>query len=1081
MLFKIIFYIFTLNFFRNPFKRTSISDTVQEDSITQQEDSNLLNFGYLSNIFYSDLKKPEADVEASSSKVDFLYSSEGKVAMKIYWLDAFEDPVKFPGTVYLFGRVINGGLSEGCCVIVKNIWRQIFFLPCEQHGVNTMKCRVIISIILISRKFYFFQSNFPALPTDLKGRTFSHVFNTTSTALERLLIEIGMKGPCWLEIEQLESVPKISYVKHEYVVDMERMKCIRVIECNDTPPVASILGLNIISVTNEAMENEVLPLFFIVFYFFLAFPLDLKTCLKRNKLDTVVKEASNERHLLSQFLCKLQTLDPDAYLGYDLASQFSTLVSRLEKLKMANWSCVGRLRRSIPLKKLNCTKAAFWEVTAGRFALDSRLAAMELVKLRSYDLSEMVESLLQLKRESITEVIDSGSALTKFINHSFYDAWLSLSIISRLNALPLFLKITQIVGGVLSRTLMGGRAERNEFLLLHAFYKNGYVPPNKYQRIIKKKSHPDENYSGGLVLEPKKGLYDTFILLLDFNSLYPSIIQEYNICFTTVDQSKAKDVEEGILPKEIRGLVERRREVKKLMKSEKISEQLRSQYNIRQMGLKLTANSMYGCLGFVQSRFYAKPLAALITSCGREILTHTKDLVEKLGFSVIYGDTDSIMIDTGLLDLEQVKKLGFEIKKAVNKSYKKLELDLDGVYKRLLLLKKKKYVGLAVDLTTGTVKREAKGLDIVRRDWSMLAKDVGNQVVDIILSDMDRDDRIEKIHETLTCLKEKLKDGKEDISKFEIFKQLTRSIDDYGDGKAQPHVAVAQRLNMTGKFHFHRGDIIPYIVCEDGTANSAVQRTYHRSEVLEREDLHIDLHYYLTQQVHPVVCRLCEPIEGTDPVRIAEALGLDPANYRNRIQASVDNEEEDEFSIGVELDYSACEPFVFMCPYENCGKEIVVTETVIQDELGVHFRLDSCPECSRTLLPFSSYISNQLTLSISPVYTCDDALCGFKTRRIPFKVSREGLQCSKCTYGLMKRQVESKQLYVQQRFYRSLFDLRKAITDCKLDEQNFQHVVKLYADLVATCDKYLLKNDFGIVSLSHLFVNMCSQQNAPDL
>ncbi|XP_010770865.1 DNA polymerase alpha catalytic subunit-like, partial [Notothenia coriiceps] len=145
-------------------------------------------------------------------------------------------------------------------------------------------------------------------------------------------------------------------------------------------------------------------------------------------------------------------------------------------------------------------------------------------------------------------------------------------------------------------------------------------------------------YAGGLVLDPKVGFYDKFVLLLDFNSLYPSIIQEFNICFTTVQReaynAKKKNNEEdgsddipevpdqslemGILPKEIRKLVERRKQVKQLMKQQDLNSDLYMQYDIRQKALKLTANSMYGCLGFSFSRFYAKPLAALVTHKGRE-------------------------------------------------------------------------------------------------------------------------------------------------------------------------------------------------------------------------------------------------------------------------------------------------------------------------------------------------------------------------------------------------------------------------------------------------------------------------------
>lgn len=141
--------------------------------------------------------------------------------------------------------------------------------------------------------------------------------------------------------------------------------------------------------------------------------------------------------------------------------------------------------------------------------------------------------------------------LMNYLKHCEADTYYVAAIALKLQMLPLTKVLTNLAGNSWARTLTGTRAERNEFILLHEFHRNKYICPDKVfggKAKAKEEEEPadgEENvdakkkdkFKGGLVFEPEKGLYDRFVLVMDFNSLYPSIIQEYNICFTTVDRS----------------------------------------------------------------------------------------------------------------------------------------------------------------------------------------------------------------------------------------------------------------------------------------------------------------------------------------------------------------------------------------------------------------------------------------------------------------------------------------------------------------------------------------------------------------
>lgn len=484
--------------------------------------------------------------------------------------------------------------------------------------------------------------------------------------------------------------------------------------------------------------------------------------------DTVSIE-KNERSLISNLLAKLNQLDPDLIVGHSLFGyQFEVILQRCQTLGINFWSRLGRLRRNMALPKVTEKSAAWLErmATAGRLICDTAVSARELVKLRSYDLHDLIEEILPQKfhclhgiesEGDLSHLFSNSDGVKKLIDMTMDESISNLRLMHELQIIPLALEITSICGNLVSRTLCAGKAERNEFLLLHAFTESGYIVPDKRQTYGKPTSNEtgDDNnaqpskrkpaYLGGLVLEPKRGFYENFILLMDFNSLYPSIIREFNICFTTIDRDsytcgnagdgkdgdvaddRAPDLVElmnlsnkaakrpmGILPNEIRKLVDSRTVVKQeLAKQTGASAERRMQLDIRQKALKITANSMYGCLGFVQSRFRATQLAALVTCHGRDILMKTKDLVSsgsigagKKGnneplptLDIIYGDTDSVMVDTGIssaADYDRVLRIGQRIKDDVNKLYKDIKLDIDGVLRRMLLLNKKKYAALTV-------------------------------------------------------------------------------------------------------------------------------------------------------------------------------------------------------------------------------------------------------------------------------------------------------------------------------------------------------------------------------------------------
>jgi len=663
-----------------------------------------------------------------------------------------------------------------------------------------------------------------------------------------------------------------------------------------------------------------------------------------------VEQFQSEYAMLDAFLAKVQEFDPDVIAGHRAYSfDLDLLAARMNYTKVQGWQRLGKLRRArdrrIPGGK--GSSAGFWlgtSITSGRLVCDLVLQAKDLLpRLGTYDLPHIADAQLGekglrvIEPELLPKYFDSARHLVSLVDLTLKAARSIAVLVHSLQILPLTKQLTELAGNSWNASLQNQRAQRNEMLLCHEFHRAKFVLPDRENALAKKRrlqgdaastavqmafDEPEAEeadhapaaasgkrgkaaYSGGLVLEPKVGLYDDFVLLLDFNSLYPSIIQEYNICFTTVDrpdelsvlqcadeagmlhQTKLPDgtMDEGILPQVIRRLVESRRSVKQMIKKESDTKRLQN-LEIRQKALKLTANSMYGCLGFQNSRFYAKPIAALITAKGREALQNTCITVQQqLALEVVYGDTDSVFVNSRTKDYEEAFRIGDAIKRAVNKNYKRLEIEIDGVFGRILLLKKKKYAALKVTVDPKTQERkeesEYKGLDIVRRDWCGLAKDMGHDILEQVLRGEGKDEVAQSVHGYLKEKGKAINDNKVPIEKYVILKGLTKAPGDYPDARNLPHVQVALRLLQRGRAVANTEEI-EYVICDipsEGQKLSIADRARHPKELEVDPTLKVDIEWYKSNQVHAIISRLLAPLEGTDPIRIAECLGMDSARF----------------------------------------------------------------------------------------------------------------------------------------------------------------------------------------------------------
>lgn len=581
------------------------------------------------------------------------------------------------------------------------------------------------------------------------------------------------------------------------------------------------------------------------------------------------KGFSCEKDLLEEFLRIMDDYDPDVITGYNINTfDLPFILERLRKYKLP--TNFGRADKNASILGMSQTF-----IIPGRVVVDPYpiLKRDPWVKFLRYDLNTVSKELLgdtkhEVEYKEMEKLWNSNHRdLTRFVEYARKDAELSLRLVIEKGLLDKFFELAKISGLLLQDTF-GGQTRRIETMLLHEFKRLSFVMPklpNKEDMIKRTREREKKGLKGATVLEPYKGLHaEGCILVLDFKSLYPSIMRTYNISPDTVivKETKEKYIEsptgarfinpethKGIFPDILTKLTKTRSSIKKEMRQAKGNK--KRILNAKQLALKDMSNSFYGYTGYTRARLYMIDVANSITAYGRKNLEKTKKLIEeKFPVKVIYADTDSAFVKTDIKNLDKVKALGEDISKYVTDSLPgKLELEFEKIYRTFLILSKKRYAGWKFEYNNGWQDGiDMKGIETVRRDWCPLVSEVMNEVLVTILKEGD----LKKAIKTVQSVIEKLKNNEIPLEKLTIIKGITKKVDSY-EG-ILPHIELARKLTRRNPLNAPKvGDRIGFVIIR---GNQLLSKRAEDPKYATENGLSIDSNYYINSQLFPPIERI---------------------------------------------------------------------------------------------------------------------------------------------------------------------------------------------------------------------------------
>ncbi|KZF26553.1 hypothetical protein L228DRAFT_216732 [Xylona heveae TC161] len=611
-------------------------------------------------------------------------------------------------------------------------------------------------------------------------------------------------------------------------------------------------------------------------------------------VNTQIFEFDAEEKMLMAWRDFVNQVDPDVIIGYNISNfDFPYLLDRARHLKCSKFPYLSRLNSVLShAKDTNFSSKQMGNRdtkstnTNGRLQLDLLQLVQRDHQLRSYTLNSVCAHFLGEQKEDvhhtmITELFNgTPESRRRLAVYCLKDAYLPQRLMDKLMCLVNYTEMARVTGVPFNYLLSRGQQVKFISQLFRKALEQQLVIPNL------KREGSEDQYEGATVIEPSRGYYDVPIATLDFASLYPSIIQAHNLCYTTLlnktsveklnlqkdedyivtpngDMFATAKVRKGLLTQILEELLTARKMARKELAVEKDPFK-KAVLNGRQLALKISANSVYGITGATVGKLPCLAIASSTTSYGRQMIEKTKDEVEKRytianGYShdaqVIYGDTDSVMVKFGPKELEKAMEMGQDAAEYVSSKFvKPIKLEFEKVYFPYLLINKKRYAGLFWTNPNKYDKMDSKGIETVRRDNCRLVQNVIETVLRKILIDQDVQGAQDYVKDTISDLLQ----NKIDMSKLVITKALSKS--DYT--AKQAHVELAERMKKRDAGSAPTlGDRVAYVIVKGAGGSKNYERSEDPMFVLEN-NLPIDTKYYLDNQLAKPLGRIFEPILG---------------------------------------------------------------------------------------------------------------------------------------------------------------------------------------------------------------------------